>query len=238
VQLLLRKGAAVNAKSHEGETSLMMAQRMRTVTVLLNAHADANAVDVNGHTVLHYCARQGAAECVYKLLLQHGAVPTAVDRDGSTAAHIAGMSGHFADETFLSTAADEYKTHAAASSETQLSLLSSSMQQQCHITSAVTSSSSSSSSSSGQKPSDSADIAVHGSSSGEAAAAASSEAIDGSAKQKKQKVKQPCANCKKLTTKRCRRCAAVYYCRTECQKVCFKDAEHRAQCEEIASATV
>jgi ankyrin repeat protein len=39
---------------------------------------------------------------VYKLLLQHGSVPTAVDKNGSTPAHIDGMSGHFADEALLS----------------------------------------------------------------------------------------------------------------------------------------
>jgi ankyrin repeat protein len=51
-----------------------------------------------------------------------------------------------------------------------------------------------------------------------------------------QKAKQPCANCSKLTSKRCRRCAAVHYCSVECQKVCFADAHHRAQCEAKAES--
>jgi ankyrin repeat protein len=236
VQLLLRKGAAVDTRSHSGVTPLMRAQRMRTVNVLLSAHAVVNAVDADGLTVLHHCAMQGAAECVYKLLLKHGAVPTAVDKNGSTPAHIAGMAGHFADEALLSKAAEEYsKTHAAVSSNAQQSaensMSSSSDKQQCDATTHTDSSGTSNSSSSKQELSGSA---AHSSSS-EAVGAAN---VDGSAKQKKQKVKQPCANCKKLTTKLCRRCAAVYYCSTECQKVCFKDATHRAQCEEIASAIV
>jgi ankyrin repeat protein len=52
------------------------------------------------------------------------------------------------------------------------------------------------------------------------------------------KAKQPCANCSKPTTKLCRRCAAVYYCSVECQKVCFADAQHRAQCEATAAEVV
>jgi Ankyrin repeats (3 copies)/MYND finger len=55
---------------------------------------------------------------------------------------------------------------------------------------------------------------------------------------KVRKTKQPCANCSKPTTKRCRRCETVYYCSVECQKVCFKDAQHRAQCEAKAAEIV
>jgi ankyrin repeat protein len=269
--VLLRKGAAVDAKSQEGMTPLMHAQLMRTVGVLLDAHADANAVDGCGHTVLHYCARQGAAACVYKLLLQHGTVPTAVDMTGSTPAHIAGMNGHFAIEALLSKAADEYsKTQLNDTLSRAVNGMSSSEQQRRGVTHDIscngsgsssysssgsgsssssssgsgTGSSSSSSSSSGQEVRRGANSET---SSSEAATLADSaavtslydsRAVDGSVKQKKQKVKQPCANCKKPTTRLCRRCAAVHYCSTECQKVCFKDAKHRAQCEEVASAIV
>jgi uncharacterized protein len=125
VQLLLSKGAAVDARSQTGATPLMRAQRMRTVNMLLSAHADVSAVDDDSFTALHHCAKQGAAECVYKLLLQHGAVPTAADVNGSTPAHIAGMSGHFADEALLSKAADEYsKTHTTVPSEAKESAVS------------------------------------------------------------------------------------------------------------------
>jgi ankyrin repeat protein len=182
------------------------------------------------------------------LLLQRGAVPTAVDKNGSTPAHIAGMAGHFADEALLSKAADLYsKAQAAEFAENAIEKqrsLSSRVKQQCDITNATDSSgtSSNSSSSSSSKEANSTAEAVYSSSSNDAAAttAASNEAVESTAKQKKQKARQPCANiqCKKLTTKLCRRCAAVYYCSTECQKVCFRDAKHRAQCEEVASAIV
>jgi MYND finger len=56
--------------------------------------------------------------------------------------------------------------------------------------------------------------------------------------QAKQLVQQPCVNCGKLTKKRCRRCQAVYYCSEECQIECFKDPQHRAQCEVTAAVAV
>jgi MYND finger len=72
-----------------------------------------------------------------------------------------------------------------------------------------------------------------------------SEAAEGSselvvAQQQQQQSKQslqqqPCVQCGKLTKKRCRRCQAVYYCSEECQIQCFKDPEHRAQCEATAA---
>jgi Ankyrin repeats (3 copies)/Ankyrin repeat len=45
VKFLLRKGAAVDARSHSGVTPLMQAQLVSTTGVLVNAHADVNAVD-------------------------------------------------------------------------------------------------------------------------------------------------------------------------------------------------
>jgi ankyrin repeat protein len=150
MQLLLRKGAVVDARSHSGVTPLMQAQLLRTVRVLLSAHADVNAVDAHGRTVLHYCARQGAAECVYRLLLQHGAVPTAVDVTGSTPAHIAGMNGHFAVEALLSKAADEYsKTHLNDTLSSAANGTSNSEQQLRGVAHVISSSSSGSSNSSG-----------------------------------------------------------------------------------------
>jgi Ankyrin repeats (3 copies) len=53
------------------------------------------------------------------------------------------------------------------------------------------------------------------------------------------KAKHPCANCGRTEhTRRCRACAAVYYCSIQCQKVCFADAQHRADCEAKAAAAV
>jgi hypothetical protein len=47
---------------------------------------------------------------------------------------------------------------------------------------------------------------------------------------------QPCVHCNTLTKKRCKRCQVVYYCSVECQTECFKDPQHRAQCETAAAA--
>jgi ankyrin repeat protein len=240
MQLLLSRGAAVDTKCRTGATPLMNAQRLPTVTILLNAHANVKAVDNRGLTVLHYCAKQGVVECVYKLLLKHGAVPTAVDTNGSTPAHVAGICGHFANEALLSRAADEYSNTLAKSGVAQQSAVITSTRQQSDVATATVHSGISSSGSSSQEASSSTDSALHSSSSAGAAGANinGSVAVESSAKQKKQKVKQPCANCSKLTTKLCRRCAAVYYCSTECQKVCFKDAKHRSQCVDMASTIV
>jgi Ankyrin repeats (3 copies)/MYND finger len=64
-----------------------------------------------------------------------------------------------------------------------------------------------------------------------AASASDTSSIQQQQQCKQRKTKQPCANCSKPTAKLCKRCAAVYYCSVECQKACFADAQHRAQCE-------
>jgi trimeric autotransporter adhesin len=77
-----------------------------------------------------------------------------------------------------------------------------------------------------------------------ATAAAASSSSSGSSKgsrvsdavQKQPLQQLPCVQCGKLTKRRCRRCQAVYYCSEECQIQCFKDPEHRAQCEAAAAA--
>jgi MYND finger len=63
---------------------------------------------------------------------------------------------------------------------------------------------------------------------------------DGDTVHKQSVQQQPCAQCGKLTKKRCRRCQAVYYCSEECQVQCFEDPQHKAQCKvaAIAEATV
>jgi MYND finger len=55
--------------------------------------------------------------------------------------------------------------------------------------------------------------------------------------QQQAKQSQLCAQCGKLTKKRCRRCQAVYYCSEECQIQCFRDPQHRAQCEVAAASS-
>jgi uncharacterized protein len=261
MQLLLQRGAAVNVRGVGGDTPLMSAKTAAVLKLLLAAGADAAAANSKGMTVLHMLARSGVIAGVICLLLKAGADPTAVDLAGSTAAHIAGINGHFALEALLSRAADDYRkkqtasTTLAANSAT-VDNSSSSSNSSSGEASVNSSSSSSSSSQTVTTASDgsSGSAAVSAAAMSSSAAALSTEdhstreqQADGAShdavtthqqeqkQPKAQKVKQPCANCSKLTTKRCRRCAVVYYCSTECQKACFADAQHRAQCEAKAA---
>jgi trimeric autotransporter adhesin len=53
--------------------------------------------------------------------------------------------------------------------------------------------------------------------------------------QKQSLQQQLFAQCGKLTKNRCSRCLAVYYCCKECQVQCFRNPEHRAQCDAAAA---
>jgi ankyrin repeat protein len=255
VELLLQRGANANEVDIIGITPLMAAKSLPVVKLLLAAGADATAATVIGKTVLQCQAQRGACAGTICLLLKAGADPTvAALTDGNyvTAAHMAGISGHFALEKLLSRAADDYrKKHPTAERTVYVH------------TSGSSSSSSSSSSNSSTSSSAGAEHSVSGggratvgsnisaaaasnatSRSGSVAAAAAAAdtgvhaRVTPAAQQQQceqRKAKQPCANCSKPTTKLCRRCAAVYYCSVDCQKVCFKDAQHRAQCETAAA---
>jgi MYND finger len=76
-----------------------------------------------------------------------------------------------------------------------------------------------------------APVAVYSSSNGSSSAGC--RVRDTAQKQPLQQ--QPCVQCGKLTKKRCRRCQAVYYCSEECQVMCFRNPEHRAQCDAAAA---
>jgi ankyrin repeat protein len=231
VQLLLQRGAVVDARCADSSTPLMDAPAAPVIKLLLAAGADAAAVDMNALTVLHRQAVCGATAGAICLLLKAGADPTAVDSNGSTAAHVAGMSGHFGLEALLSRAADDYrKKHlASGSSGSSSSSGSSDVAARERVTRLAATLSS---------------MAVNADSPKSSSSSSSVETADVQQQQqqqqqpKAQKAEQPCANCSKLTTKRCRRCAAVYYCSVECQKVCFADAQHRAQCEAKAAEMV
>jgi uncharacterized protein len=159
VQLLLDCGAHIDARDAAGGTPLMYASTAAVVELLLAAAADAAAVGDGGGTTLHLQASIGACARSICLLLKAGADPTALDRDGSTPAHRAGIHGHFALEALLSHAADDYrKKHPTArgaadtassgnSSSSGSSASGSSVVTQTAATTSVTDSSSSSSNS-------------------------------------------------------------------------------------------
>jgi ankyrin repeat protein len=265
VPLLLQRGASVDVRCAGGSTPLMVAKTAPVMKLLLAAGADAAAVTNAGSTVLHCCASFGATAGAICLLLKAGADPTAVDETGSTAAHVAGMKGNFALEALLSTAADDYrkKQTAQSSSSGSGSSNSNSSSSSTGASSSSSGGSSSSTSNSSNCSSVSSSVATivvdDGSADSSISISATAGADEHSAHEQQagtlhdavvveqkqqqqqspaQKAKQPCANCSKFTSKRCRRCAAVYYCSVECQKVCFADAQHRAQCEATAAELV
>eukprot|EP00953_Heterococcus_sp_UTEX-ZZ885_P008310 4990-Heterococcus_DN1.PRE.3 len=99
VELLLQRGANANEVDIIGITPLMAAKSLPVVKLLLAAGADATAATLIGKTVLQCQAQQGACAGTVCLLLEAGADPTvAALTDGNyvTAAHMAGISGHFA----------------------------------------------------------------------------------------------------------------------------------------------
>jgi ankyrin repeat protein len=274
VQLLLQRGADANARDITGCTPLMLASSLLVVKVLLAAGADATAVDSTGMTVLQCQARRGACAGVVCLLLKAGADPTAtLMTDGTlvTAAHAAGINGHFALEALLSRAADDYrKKHSSTSnaavdsssnsnsnSDSSSGSVVSGAERSSSVEGAAAAATDSSTATASSSYSDThtattaetASITKDNSSSSSNDAAHSVDAHSAAAQQQQQqqmqqqqckarKAKQPCAICSKPTTKLCRRCAAVYYCSIICQKACFADAQHRAQCEAKAAEIV
>eukprot|EP00953_Heterococcus_sp_UTEX-ZZ885_P022151 12284-Heterococcus_DN1.PRE.1 len=104
VQLLLERGADVDARDVNGYTPLMDADSLAVVKLLLAAGADATAVDDGGMTVLQCQARDGACAGTVCLLLKAGAdlaATLSIDGISVTAAAFAGINGHFALEALL-----------------------------------------------------------------------------------------------------------------------------------------
>jgi len=81
--LLLRKGAAVNTTTREGETALHLAKDGSMTRLLLQNGAKVGATASNGETPLHAAALDGNTARI-QLLLDHGADPNATRHDRST----------------------------------------------------------------------------------------------------------------------------------------------------------
>ena len=96
MQLLLAKGADVNAKNNAGSTALMAASEKghkEVVELLLAKGADVNAKANAGWTALMYASQNGDKEVV-ELLLAKGADVNAKNNHGGTAWMVASSHGH------------------------------------------------------------------------------------------------------------------------------------------------
>ncbi|BAE64151.1 unnamed protein product [Aspergillus oryzae RIB40] len=97
IDLLLKKGADVNAKSNSGQNALHFATskaNLSTVRTLIANKCSARVKDKRGQLALHRAAAIGSSPII-KVLLQDGKSPVnATDMDGLTALHHAISEGH------------------------------------------------------------------------------------------------------------------------------------------------
>ena len=98
LQILLDKGANVNAVARDGMTALHIAtQQGRTdiVQLLVNKGSEVMAKNaaLNGQTAIHIASSQCYVE-ILEVLLEAGADVKATTREGQTALHIAARQGH------------------------------------------------------------------------------------------------------------------------------------------------
>jgi len=97
VKVLLGKGADVNAKDNEGNTSLMFAAiggQIDLVRVLLDKGADINEKNIDHWTALMFVAELGNTE-IARLLIDKKADINATTNNGITALMIASANGNF-----------------------------------------------------------------------------------------------------------------------------------------------
>ena len=96
VDLLLAKGAAIDAGDRENSTALDVAAqagRREIVEFLVANGAEVNHHDENGLTPLHFAAYQGHPDVV-RFLIDKGANVNATKRNGSMPLHGASLGGH------------------------------------------------------------------------------------------------------------------------------------------------
>ncbi len=96
IELLIAKGADVNAKRDDGETPLHQAAskgRKEIIELLITKGADVSAKSDDGWTPLHQAAYKGHKE-IAELLIDKGPDVNAMSDDGWTPLHQAAYEGH------------------------------------------------------------------------------------------------------------------------------------------------
>lgn len=91
IELLLEKGANINARNNDGKTPLMLAiYNFKVVALLLEKKALVNRQDMKGMTALmHACDSSPHDTAIVQLLLQYNAHTTITDNAEQTAFHYA-----------------------------------------------------------------------------------------------------------------------------------------------------
>lgn len=97
-ELLLERGADVNASFGPDNTALHLSKHSMISCMLLQNGADVNARDAQGHTPLARAAMTGDAENV-KVLLEHGADASLGNVRGTEPLHIASKQSRFTEGT-------------------------------------------------------------------------------------------------------------------------------------------
>jgi hypothetical protein len=92
IELLLRKGANINAKDIDGETPLFYAARgnnVRTMKLLLDRGADPKSGPAKGPSILHFMAEDDSMTGLLDIMVEKGVSLTLQDEEGNTPLHIA-----------------------------------------------------------------------------------------------------------------------------------------------------
>jgi ankyrin repeat protein len=96
VQMLIEKGASVNAVTTDNETPLHLASRLgnlETASLLIEKGASVNAVTTDNETPLHWASRRGDLKTV-ALLIEKGASVNAVTTNNDTPLDLASRFGN------------------------------------------------------------------------------------------------------------------------------------------------
>lgn len=87
LQLLIEKGANVNAQNNDGNSVIFRCVYPQGTEMLLKAGASVNIVNQNGESALHFAAKRNDLATIL-LLLQYGADLNLTDNNGSKARNV------------------------------------------------------------------------------------------------------------------------------------------------------